>query len=240
MLIEYRLSLADGRTAVFPLRFDDDTMRLQPPAEEGESGGEMPPWTRLEVEQCRHCPLRAEPTPVCPLAQALVPLVRFVGAIESHALMTVTVVCEERELRKLTTAQRAAGSLMGLLAATSGCPHTAYLRPMARFHLPLASEAETVYRATSMYLLAQYFRHRQGMPADLDLGGLKDLYRKLHELNQAMARRLRLAGGADASVNGMVLLDCFAHAMPVEVDDALPDLASLFAPYLEPVPGPER
>jgi hypothetical protein len=31
------------------------------------------------------------------------------------------------------------------------------VKPMARFHLPLASEEETIYRATTMYLLAQYF-----------------------------------------------------------------------------------
>ena len=34
----------------------------------------------------------------------------------------------------------------GLIMATAGCPWTDRLRPMARFHLPFATEAETVYR----------------------------------------------------------------------------------------------
>ena len=39
--------------------------------------------------------------------------------------------------------------------ATAGCPWTDRLRPMARFHLPFANEAETVYRSVSMYLLSR-------------------------------------------------------------------------------------
>ena len=61
--------------------------------------------------------------------------------------------------------------------ATSGCPHMDFFKPMARFHLPLANAEETVYRATSMYLLAQYFLQREGKEADMELEGLKKYIR---------------------------------------------------------------
>ncbi len=54
-----------------------------------------------------------------------------------------------------TTAQQAMSSVLGLIMATAGCPWTDRLRPMARFHLPFASEAETVYRSVCMFLLAR-------------------------------------------------------------------------------------
>ena len=63
-------------------------------------------------------------------------------------------------------------SLMGLVSAASGCPHTSALRPMARFHLPLARNEETVHRATSMYLLAQFFLKKEGAQTDLELDGI--------------------------------------------------------------------
>ena len=44
---------------------------------------------------------------------------------------------------------------------------------MAQFHLPLANDSETIYRAASMYLLAQYFLKREGRDADLEIEGLK-------------------------------------------------------------------
>jgi len=83
---------------------------------------------------------------------SLVDLVTRCEELVSYDQIDVRVVTDE-----WTITQRAISALMGLIMATSGCPKTAYLKPMARFHLPLASEDEAVYRVTSMYLLAQYF-----------------------------------------------------------------------------------
>jgi hypothetical protein len=147
--------------------------------------------------------------------------------------MAVTVTQPEREIHSKVSAQRAVSSLMGLLIATCGCPDVAWLRPMARFHLPLATEEETIYRATSMYLLAQYFRQRAGSEPDLSLQGLRARYQRLHEINVAMAERLRSAVGKDAPVNAVVLLDLFAKAMPYSVDASVAELEYLFRAYLE-------
>jgi hypothetical protein len=76
---------------------------------------------------------------------------------------------------------------MGLIMATSGCPSLSYLKPMARFHLPLATAEETVYIATSMYLLAQYFLQKEGHKADLNLEGLLEIYHNIELINQAIA-----------------------------------------------------
>jgi hypothetical protein len=152
----------------------------------------------------------------------------------SYDAVDVEVITAERTVVKHTTAQRTISSLMGLVTATSGCPHTDYLKPLARFHLPLASEEETIFRASAMYLLAQYFRHKQGLEADLELRGLTQRYRELHEVNLAMAQRLRAATSTDAAANAVVLLDLFAKSLPYAIEESLGEIAYLFKPYFDP------
>lgn len=104
---------------------------------------------------------------------------------------------------------------------------------MARFHLPLASIEETVYRATSMYLLAQYFACRGGKRPDLDLGGLAQIYAGLEVINLAMAQRLRGASEEDAAVNAVVIPDVLAKTLPFAILDELAGMRQLFSSYLE-------
>ncbi|HKJ07570.1 MAG TPA: hypothetical protein VKA76_00635, partial [Gammaproteobacteria bacterium] len=143
-----------------------------------------------------------------------------------------TVHTPERTVTTNTTLQRGLSSLVGLVLATSGCPHAAFFRPMARFHLPLADENETIYRATSMYLLAQYFVHREGREADLGLSGLTAIYNDVQTINRALAERLRVACEQDAPVNAVVLLDVIAKAMPLTIGSQLAELRHLFRAYL--------
>ena len=74
-----------------------------------------------------------------------------------------------------------------------GAPHTAFFKPMAAFHLPIANAEETLYRAASMYMLGQYFVHKKGGEADLDLVGLVKVYEDLEILNVHLAKRVREA-----------------------------------------------
>ncbi|MBK8676205.1 MAG: hypothetical protein IPN27_07420 [Cellvibrionales bacterium] len=67
------------------------------------------------------------------------------------------VVTEERTVVQTTALQRVLSSMLGLISPTCGCPKTAYMRPMARFHCPYLPEEETVFRVAGMYLVAQYF-----------------------------------------------------------------------------------
>ncbi|MCP4400992.1 MAG: hypothetical protein GY801_27310 [bacterium] len=48
---------------------------------------------------------------------------------------------------------------------------------MAHFHQPLANVEETIFRATSMYLLSQYFAKQEGKEAKFELDGLEEIYR---------------------------------------------------------------
>ncbi len=191
-------------------------------------GAPVPDWARLDFHQCPNCPLRVADSPRCPAAVAIAPLLPDWGGLNSHQEMSATVITSERTVTAQTTAQRALSSLLGLVMALSACPKTTFLRPMARFHLPFASEQETLFRSVCAYLLRQYFRHQRGEPVDLNLSGLVQHYRELEVVNQSLAERLRAASDRDATINAITLLDIFTKVLPASIDDSLEQLAHLF------------
>lgn len=225
--IRYLFTLPpEGSVVQFDLEFDAGTIEPTEPLPD-----DLPEWTELSFHQCRNCPLKPEQHRSCPLAGRLSQVVRKFDDVLSHDAVHVEILTVERRISQDTTAQRAISALLGLVIATSGCPHTQYLKPMARFHLPLASEEETIYRATSMYLLAQYFMRESGWGVDFMLDGLTDIYRNLQVVNAATAARLRASSETDAAVNAIVLLDLFAKTMPSVIADSVDDISYLFEPY---------
>jgi hypothetical protein len=226
--IHYRLQLPDGRSESFGLRFDPHRFELL-----RSDTGALPAWTALDYHQCPHCALDRERVPHCPLAASVADVVHRFDDILSHSEITLEVITPERRVSQHTTAQRAIGSLMGLLIATSGCPHTAVFRPMARFHLPLATADETLYRVASMFLLGQHFARAAGACATFDIDGVQEIYRRVHAVNVAVARRLRAATSTDSSVNALITLDVFAIDIPFAMDESLERIAHLFEAYLE-------
>ena len=227
MEIRYQLLFPDGSEARVDVEVDDETLDLRSP----RPSAEPPEWTRLGHRRCTNCPLDPRRAPHCPLALAIVPLVEVTRDVVSHTACVAAVTTPERTIRVETTMQRAIASLMGLLIATSGCPHTRLFRPMARFHLPFASE-ETIYRATSMYLLSQYFAARDGHAPDLAMTGLRAAYREIHTVNRHIAARLKDVIAQDASVNALVILDLFSKALPDTIEDQLDEIRYLFGPDL--------
>lgn len=217
--VVYHFQFADGSAAALAA----DAAAVGAPAP-----GSLPDWTRLEVHQCPNCPLQAATTPHCPMARQFVPLIAMVGNLRSYDAVQVRVETPERQVSKDTTVQRAVGSVMGLLAANSGCPRTRFLQPMARFHLPFASEEESLYRAASTYLLGQYLGIQAGRAPDWELAGLKAHYTELQQVNAAMAQRLRTAAGDDGAINAIILLDLLAKAMPYSIDEKLEEIAAQF------------
>lgn len=167
----------------------------------------------------------------------LVDIVKRFDHILSYDEISMEVIMDERCISRRTTAQRGLSSLMGIVIASSGCPHTVFFKPMVRFHLPLASEEETLYRATSMYLLAQYFLQKEGKKADFELHGLEQIYNNIHLLNTAIAERLRAASKTDSSVNAIIMLDMYAKAMPYAIEESLEEIRYLFTPYLTDCSG---
>lgn len=225
--VRYVLRLSSGEEKVFDLHFDERSLDLVK-----EIPQDPPPWTDLAFHQCPHCPLNAEIHHYCPTALGMIDIVNGCTRLTSFENIHVDVVTSQRVVSQDTTAQKAVSALMGLVMATSGCPHMAFFKPMACFHLPLATIDETIYRAASMYLLAQFFLKKQGREADFELTGLTSIYENVETVNSAMARRLRDAMDNDATVNALTNLDIFAKTVPFTVEGSLDIMEHLFSHYL--------
>jgi hypothetical protein len=228
MQITYRFILADGKEESFAMGFDPATMAYVPPA----AAAAPPEWARLENNKCRHCPLKEADSPHCPVAVNLAPVIaKFVDHI-SFEEVEVVVVTSTREYRKRFSLQRGIAAIFGLIMATSGCPVLDKLRPMAFTHLPMSDLAETRYRAITMYLLAQYLRKRKGLPADLEVKGLEEVYAAVGILNQDFIKRLRTIDMQDANFNALAGLDCFCLGDPSIMSHSLDKIEKIFQSYL--------
>jgi hypothetical protein len=231
LVIEYLFRLRDNSEELFTIHLDPLTLATISSTDTDT----LPHWTALSFAQCASCPLSEGVSPHCPVAVNLAPIVQRGEKLLSFDLVDLQVTTAERVTSQKTTAQRALSSLMGLVIATSDCPHTVFFKPMARFHLPLASEEETIFRAAATYLLAQYFVKIKGEQADFNLEKLTDLYRTVQEINLAMAKRVRSGSKTDSSVNAIVLLDMYAKALPYVIKQSLEELRYLFEPFLKTV-----
>ena len=221
---EYALTFEDGEVIHVTARLDGEDLSLR-------SSSDVPPpdWARVERIGCEECPLRQRPAAVCPVAAALAALVARFAHRLSHEPVRLEVRGPERTYCGTAPLQRALSSLTGIYMVSAGCPIFDKLRPMVRFHLPLASEDETVFRAVGMYFIAQYLVERQGGAPDWRLDGLVQLYRHVHRANCRIAAAIRDAAALDASANALVCLDLFTSDVEWSVRDSLSDLARLFA-----------
>lgn len=225
--IGYRFTLEDGSEESFELILDAKTLELTP-----SDAADLPPWTELGFRQCSNCPLEATTSPHCPAAARLLGLVQGFARVLSYERVNVQVKTDERTVALETSAQQAVSSLMGLIMAVSGCPHTSFFRPMARFHLPGATTDETLYRAASMHMLAQYYVHLSGKEPDLAFADLLEKYEEVQKVNRAFVKRLHAAADYDSTINALVVLDAWALTMPWAIEESLEGLRHLFEPYL--------
>jgi hypothetical protein len=220
LIITYRFDLPDGSAKTLDFAFDavDFKMLKVPP--------DPPPfWTELAFSRCANCPLEEKLNTHCPAALQLASALEPLSALVSFDTVGVTVTQAERTVYVQTSAQQAMSSVIGLVMATSGCPWTDHLRPMARFHLPFASEAETVYRSIGMFLLA---RAIAGSDESQGFAALEALYENLHVVNRDMSRRLGAAARTDPARNAMALLDAYTTLLPAALERSLDELRPLF------------
>jgi hypothetical protein len=218
--IRYGFDLPNGSKQRVDLSFDPANFRLT-----NEVPADPPFWTELKFSQCANCPLSTDEHSHCPSALHMAPVVELLKELVSFDTVGVTVTQAERTVHAETTAQQALSSVLGLIMATSGCPWTDRLRPMARFHLPFASEAETVYRSVCMFLLA---RELVGVGEKPGFATLTDLYENLHVVNRDMSRRLGAATRTDPARNAMALLDSYTTLLPAALESQLTELKPLF------------
>jgi hypothetical protein len=228
--IRYRFDLPDGSQKTLEFSFDATTFKLQNPAP-----ADPPFWTELKFNRCANCPLNEQDHPHCPAALQMAGALEPLKALVSFDTVGVTVLQFERKVYAETTVQQAMSSVFGLIMATSGCPWTDRLRPMARFHVPFAGETETLYRSVSMYLLSQEFVPREKRDAGAaGFAALEDLYRNLHVVNRDMSRRLGAAATTDPARNALALLDSFTLLLPAALERSLDELQPLFTGWQTP------
>jgi len=228
IVIEYRFLLPDQARESVRLTLDPERLTPRDPLPDP-----LPNWTLLSFQQCGNCPLHAKHQPICPLAARLAPLIPLCNRLISYDQIGVEVVTAERTVSARVTAEQGLSSLMGLVSAVSGCPHTAFFRPMARFHLPFATPEETQFRSTGSYLLTEYLRQRQGGAASYDLAGLQASYDRVTEVNRSVAERLRAAARTDSALNAIVQLDYYAQGLSFSLEGSLDRLTQMLAPFWE-------
>lgn len=190
--------------------------------------GEYPEWTAMDHHRCEKCPLDASRGGRCPAAESMVPLIEPFEEIMSYHAVEVIVEAPERTYSANTTAQRALSSILGLHLATSGCPALGKLKPMARYHLPLGSREETFFRAAGAWLLMNYISGQHGEQPSFDLDGLHALYDEIHQINVAIAKRLRVVTKSDTGLNAITILDLLAQGMPMSIRENLKELEYLY------------
>ena len=219
----YQFNFPDGHQKQFRVDFDNQSLRSELLDE-----NKYPDWSQLEFNQCLNCPLTSEDYLYCPLAVNLVPIIYWCKDLASYDEVDVIITSAEREVRAHTSLQRAVSSLLGLLMSSSACPKMKFLRPLARFHLPLATHEETIFRAVSATFLKEYFNDNGNKKNTDPLGELKQQYQELQDLNRNMATRIRSAIKRDAVVNAIVLLDVLSKRVSFSIDDSLQQIRYLF------------
>lgn len=233
--IEYRFHLDDGEAQVFKHYLHPETFDLAD-GPDPDSDSPPPAWTALGFRQCRHCPLDEDEHPLCPAAARLHGLVSRFEHTRSIDPVKLMVITPERRVAQKLDLQHALASMLDLVLPTCGCPKTAYLKPLARFHLPLASEEENVFRVTGMYLLGQYFLDNGSERRQAPFQGLATLYSDLHVLNSALVKRIQSATRSDSIKNAIALIDVYSMLVPLLIEEQLAEMRAFFEAYL---PTPE-
>ena len=229
LFFQYKFILKDKPEINFQLRLDPVTLEYLPP----EPHNPDEEWTTLQFNKCEGCTL-PDTEKYCPIARNLAPIITTFQDFESYIQVDVQVTTNQRSyLKKDIALQEGLSSMLGIVMVTSGCPVLDWLRPMVRYHLPFASIEETLYRATSMYMLAQYFRKQAGLEPDMEMVGLIRIYRAVYQVNVGICHRLRAAARRDAGLNAVVILDAFAQMLPMSIEEALEELKPYFQRFLD-------
>ncbi len=222
----YTFTFLDGMVKQFEVLLDASTLELVTPKDLPK-----PSWTKLKYNQCEQCPL-GDDVEYCPVAVNLANLVETFKESQSYENATVQVQTSERTYEKQTTLQKGLSAIIGMYMVTSNCPVMDKLRPMVKFHLPFGSLEETVYRAASMYLIAQYLLMRKGRQPDWEMKKLGEIYQSVGHVNRGIAKRLASASTEDANMNAVVILSAYAEMVPFSLENKLAEMEYLFHEYM--------
>jgi len=110
--------MKDGKEEIIDLRLHEKTLDLMNDIPEN-----LPSWTKINFHQCPHCPLDIQKYTYCPIAVHLVKINELLKSLLSYDEIHVDIMTPQRHVSRETSAQKGVSSLMGLIMATSGCPH---------------------------------------------------------------------------------------------------------------------
>ena len=85
----------------------------------------------------------------------------------------------------------------------------------------------------ALYLLGQYFTHKDGRAPDLELDGLIEMYRRLQGVNEGMGERLKAGGVKPAMAQVIMPLDLLSHQMPYNIRTSLERIRPHFEPLIQ-------
>ena len=86
-------------------------------------------------------------------------------------------------------------------------------------------------RSTSMYLLRQYFEHKNDKPPDLDLQLLDAHYERVKAVNEGFMARISNLVEKDADKNAINILNSYAQMLSMQIYYSLNSLEYLFTPH---------
>jgi len=225
----YQFQFEDGYNKNYHIALDPKTLSLIP----DENRHKPQEWTQLKYNQCSNCPLVIDSHPFCPIAVNIMELVETFKDVLSYQNCTVVCETEDRTYSKNTSIMEGLSAIFGVIMATSDCPVMNFLKPMARFHLPFSSVEETTVRTTSMYLLGQYFRHKDQSDIKMDFKTLENHYAQVRLVNEGIIKRISSVSKQDADKNAIVTLHSLSLFLSMEIDYSLSSLEYIFiAPYI--------
>jgi hypothetical protein len=221
MVFTYILELENGEKC----RFEIDTAKLECEYDALQQE-EHAAWTRLENFKCQCCPLQNYK--YCPAAVDIEEIAERFRKVLSWEKVKVTVLTDVRIYQTECDTQRGLMSLYGLIMANSNCPVLSRMKPLARTHVPIPTEEETITRVVGTYLIKQYllYKNHDSKP-DWDLTELIRLYGDLEQVNLALSKRLRSASEADANINAIISFHSISSIFALELENMLEEMRDL-------------
>ena len=224
----YSFRHLDGEVKELTLELDNETLSFI------NEENTQEPWAKRENKKCPNCTLDQQENEYCPVANNLSKVIEIFNNSNSAEKVEVTLRSEARNYTKETSVQSGLSSLIGIIMVSSGCPILDKLRPLVRYHLPMANLDETRFRVISMYLLAQYYRKENGLKPDWELSGLTKIYAEIGIANKFFCDRLATMENEDTSVNAVTILNCFANYIPFSLtEDLITNMDSSYKIFLQ-------
>ncbi|MEM8867354.1 MAG: hypothetical protein AAGC73_03720 [Verrucomicrobiota bacterium] len=187
-----------------------------------------PDWARLEKNQCKCCPLKAEDSKYCPTALRVHQVLERFKSHASVQQVNLTVQTQRRTYVQKCDMQNGLNSMLGLQMATGGCPILGRLRSMATFHMPFCSFGETLYRSVGAYLIQQFFILKDGGEPDWELERLREFYQELEGLNKDFTERIKNIEQSDAITNAIVIFFASSIVVHFSIEEELKEYRDYF------------